>query len=151
MSPWLEPEVLRRVNCNKSPTLYELKGTYASRSPPCDRSKTCRGFRIHMNICNTLAPCRDTQRLLPFYGDVSRRVVFGVTHTKWFIDREERRAWRYLKQIDCWPGCPHSWDWQKPRWASWEVRGEASTWTDAIWTPDETETAREGESEQVEK
>lgn len=31
-------------------------GTHASRSPPCDRSNTCRGFKIHINICNNLAP-----------------------------------------------------------------------------------------------
>lgn len=58
----ISPECVRSRFFNYSRTLFLVKGTYASRSPPCDRSKTCRGFKIHMNICNTLAPYREKEK-----------------------------------------------------------------------------------------
>lgn len=87
-------------------------GTHASRSPPCDRSKTCRGFRIHINICNNLAPWRGEKRK---YGFEQRRTppragglmfsggsgvgtwlppLFGLTKTKTGFIRGEGSGFR---------------------------------------------------------
>lgn len=40
--------------------------------------------------------------------------------------------WKQKIKDICSPGCRRSLDSQKPRWASWGERGEASAWTDAI-------------------
>lgn len=38
--------------------------THASLGPPWDRSNTCRGFRIHMNICSNFVPWETNRRMI---------------------------------------------------------------------------------------
>lgn len=50
------PDVKTTLTQSDNELKPKLEDTHASRSPPCDRSNTCRGFKIHINICNNLAP-----------------------------------------------------------------------------------------------